>query len=188
MSATSAPFGLRAAYHPSGRDRSREYSLLASYATPIYSGSPVALVGNQINLASYQADFLGCFDGVTYTDVTGKPNVTNFWPGAQTGATNIIAWVTDDPMVVYEIQAAGPIAAGLIGRQIDLDSGSIGSGSSTTGLSTAMASATVLAAGVQGQLAIVDYNQAPTNAPGDAFTVLQVRIARHQFVANKVSV
>ena len=188
MSATSAPFGLRAAYHPSGRDRSREYSMLASYATPIYSGSPVALVANQVNLAAFQADFLGAFDGVTYTDVTGKPTVTNFWPGALTGATNITAWVIDDPLVVYEIQANGSIAAGLIGRHIDLDSGSIGSGSSATGLSSAMAASAVVAAGVQGQLAIVDYNLAPTNAPGDAYTVLQVRIARHQFVANKVSV
>lgn len=189
MSAVSAPFGLRPAYHPSGLDRAREYTMSAAYATPIYKNSPVALVSNLINLAAYQADFLGSFDGVTYTDVTGKPTVTNFWPGALTGTTNITAWVWDDPLTVFDIQANGSIAANLQGRQIDLDSGSIGSGSSATGLSTAMASSVgVLSAGVQGQLAIVDYNQAPTNAAGDAFTVIQVRNARHQFVTNKVSV
>ena len=93
MSATSAPFGLRPAYHPSGLDRAREYPMLAAYATPIYKNSPVALDGNNVNLASTAADFLGSFDGVTYTDVTGKPTVSNFWPGALTGATNITAWV-----------------------------------------------------------------------------------------------
>ena len=188
MSATSAPFGLRPAYHPSGLDRAREYPMLAAYATPIYKNSPVALVSNVINLASFQADWLGSFAGVVYTDVNQKPTVQNFWPGAIVGATNITAWVFDDPLTVYEIQANGSIAANLIGRQIDFDSGSIGSGSTATGLSTAMAASAVVAAGVQAQLAIVDYNLAPTNAPGDAYTVLQVRNARHQFVANKVGV
>ena len=188
MSATSAPFGLRPAYHPSGFDRAREYVISASYATPIYKNSPVALVSNLINIAAFQADWLGSFDGVTYTDVTGKPTVTNFWPGALTGATNITCWVWDDPLNVYEIQANGSIAANLQGRQIDFDSGSIGSGSSSTGLSTAMAASAILSATTQGQLQLVDYNLAPTNAAGDAFTVLQVRNARHQFVSNKVSV
>jgi hypothetical protein len=162
--------------------------MAASYATPIYKNSPVALVSNLINIAAFQADFLGSFDGVTYTDVTGKPTVANFWPGALTGAINITAWVWDDPLIVYDVQANGSIAANLQGRQIDLDSGSIASGSATSGLSTAMAASAILAATTQGQLQLVDYNMAPTNAAGDAFTVLQVRIARHQFVANKVSV
>jgi hypothetical protein len=96
--------------------------------------------------------------------------------------------VWDDPLIVYDVQANGSIAANLQGRQIDLDSGSIASGSATSGLSTAMAASAILAATTQGQLQLVDYNMAPTNAAGDAFTVLQVRIARHQFVANKVSV
>ena len=187
MSATSAPFGLRPAYHPSGCSRAREYSMSASYNTAIYKNSPVTLVSNLINLASYQADWLGSFAGVTYTDNTGKPVVTNFWPGAVSGATNIVAWVFDDPLQVFDIQANGSIAQS-IGRQIDFDSGSIGSGSTATGLSTAMAASALVAAGVQAQLRVVDVNQAPTNAWGDAYTVLQVVNARHQYVSNKVSV
>lgn len=187
MSATSAPFGLRPAYHPTGLDRAREYGMSASYATAIYKGSPVALVSNLINIATFQADWLGSFAGVTYTDVTGKPVVSNFWAGATTGATNIQAWVFDDPANVYDIQAAGSIAAS-IGRQIDFDSGSIGSGSTSTGLSSAMAASAIVSAGTQAQLRIVDVNQAPTNAWSDAYTVLQVQNARHQYVANKVSV
>jgi len=187
MSATSAPFGLRPVYHPSGMDRAREYSMSAAYATAIYKNSPVALVSNLINLAAFQADWLGSFGGVTYTDVTGKPTVANFWPGAVTGATSITAWVFDDPITVYEIQANGSIAQS-VGRQIDFDSGSIGNGSTSTGLSAAMAASALVSAGTQAQLRVTDVNQAPTNAWGDAFTVLQVTNARHQYVTNKVSV
>lgn len=187
MSATSAPFGLRPAYHPSGLDRATEYGMSAAYNVAIYKGSPVALVSNLINIAAFQADWLGSFAGVTYTDSTGKPVVTNFWPGAVAGATNIIAWVYSDPAQVFEIQAAGSIAASY-GRQIDFDSASIGLGSTATGLSTAMAASALVAAAAQGQMRVMDVNQAPTNAWGDAFTVLQVQNARHQFVANKVSV
>jgi len=187
MSATSAPFGLRPAYHPTGLARAREYGMSAAYNVAIYKGSPVALVSNLINIATFQADWLGSFAGVTYTDNTQKPVTANFWPGAVSGATNIQAWVFDDPANVYDIQANGSITAS-IGRQIDFDSGSIGSGSTATGLSSAMAASAIVSAGTQAQMRIVDVNQAPTNAWGDAFTVLQVQNARHQYVANKVSV
>lgn len=188
MSATSAPFGLRPVYHPTGLDRAREYGMSASYNTAIYKFSPVALVSNLINLAAAGSnDWLGSFAGVTYTDNTGKPVVTNFWPGAVTGATNIVAWVFDDPATVYEIQSSGSIAAGTVGQQINFDT-TIGNGSTATGLSAATVTATPITSGSQGQCQIVDISLAPTNAWGDAFTVLQVRNARHQFVANKVAV
>jgi hypothetical protein len=162
--------------------------MLNSYAVPVYKNSPVALVANSINLAASAADFLGSFDGVTYTDITGKPTLSNFWPGALTGATNITAWVWDDPLTVFEIQSLGSIPINSIGKQIDLDGASVGSGSAATGLSTAMCTATLITSGSQGQLRIMDISLAPTNAWGDAFTVLQVQIARSQFVSNKVAV
>lgn len=188
MSAVSAPFGLRPAYHPSGLDRAREYPLAANYATAIYKNSPVALVANSINLAAAAADFLGSFDGVTYTDVTGKPTLSNFWPGALSGATLITAFVWDDPLTIFEIQSLGSIPLLSVGKQIDFDATSIGTGSAATGLSTAMCTATLITSGSQGQLRIVDISLAPTNAWGDAFTVLQVQIARSQFVSNKTAV
>lgn len=188
MSGTSAPFGLRPAYHPSGLDRAREYQILASYNTAMYKGSPVVLAGNYLNIAAFQADWLGALAGVEFTDAQGKPNLMNYWPGAQTGATNIIGWVWDDPLTVFDIQANGSISAPAAGRQIDFDSGSIGSGSTATGLSSAMAASALVAATSQGQLRVVDFNKAPTNAAGDAYTVLQVTNARSQMVSNKVSV
>lgn len=189
MSAVNAPFGLRPVYHISGMGRAREYSMLAAYATPVYKGSPVTLAANRINLAVTAADWLGVFDGVNYLDSTGKPTLSNFWPGVVTGATAIQAWVWDDPNTVFEIQAAGSIAQALAqGGQIDFEAGATGAGSALTGLSTCRAAAAIVVAPAQGQMRIVDVGQAPDNAWGDAFTVLQVQNARHTYVANKVSV
>ena len=187
MTATLAPFGLRPSYHPTGLERANLYPLSAAYATPIYKGSPVVLTSNFINLAAAAADWLGVFAGVTYTDATGKPVITNYWPGAVSGATNIQAWVWDDPYEIYDMQCGGSIALSAVGRHGNFD-GTIGNGSVLTGLSAAAMSSTLAAAGVQGSLRIMGVNQAVDNAWGDAFTVLQVQNARHQFVANKVSV
>lgn len=187
MSATAAPFGLRTCYHPAGIERARQYQMSAAYNVPLYKGSPVALVGNLINLAAAGADWLGLFAGVTYIDATNKPVTANTWNGAVAGATNIQVWVLDDPYVVFEIQAAGSIPVGSIGGQANFN-GTIGTGSALTGLSLASCSATLAGAGVQGSLRIQDVGQQVDNAWGDAYTIIQVTNARHQFVSDKVSV
>jgi len=45
MSATSAAFGMRPAYHPSGLDRAQALAngIVSGYATTIYKGSPVKI-------------------------------------------------------------------------------------------------------------------------------------------------
>ncbi len=187
MSAVAAPFGLRPIYHPTGMDRANVYQMLAAYATPIYKGTPVVLTANYINVAAAGADWLGVFAGVTYTDATGKPVITNYWPGAVAGATNIQAWVWDDPNTIFEIQSAGSIAIGNVGDQTNFDA-SIATGNTLTGLSLATCTAALAGAGVQGSMRIMGVGQQVDNAWGDAFTIVQVSNARHQFVANKVAV
>lgn len=187
MSATSAPFGLRPAYNPIGLERAKKYSIASAYNTAIYKGSPVILNTNgTIVIGTTAADLLGVFAGVEYVDSTGKPTVSNYWP-ASTVATQITAWVYDDPNEVYEIQADGSIAQTAVGDQADL-SASPGSGSASTGLSTATLSASLAGAGVQAQFRIIGFGQQVDNLPGDAFTIVQVQLARHQFVSNKVAV
>ena len=43
MSATSAPFGMRPAFHPSGLDRARAYfdGIVSGYGSDILKGQPV---------------------------------------------------------------------------------------------------------------------------------------------------
>ncbi len=189
MSSVNAPFGFRPAYHPSGLDRANKYSITGAYGTAIFKGSPVILNTNgTVVIGTTAADLLGVFAGCEYIDATGKPNVSNFWPAAQTVQANTVptAWVYDDPTIVYEVQASGPIAATAVGDQADVINP--GAGSTATGLSTAGLNSTLAGAGVQAQFRIIGLAGGLDNAWGDLFTIVQVTLARSQFVANKVAI
>ena len=100
MSAAASPFGFRAAYNPTGTSRAKKYTIAGGYGTQISEGMPVILNTNgTITAGTAAADILGVFAGCEYRDVTGKPNVSNFWPAAQavlSGSTPI-AWGTRGP-------------------------------------------------------------------------------------------
>lgn len=187
MSAASAPFGFRPAYHSTGIDRDIKYAIAAAYGTQISEGQPVILNTNgTVTAGTAAADLLGVFMGCEYIDATGKPNVSTFWPAGQTvqAGSTPLAWVNDDPNTVYEVQADGPVAATAIGDQADITNAAANS----NGRSQATLASALAGAGVQAQFRIIGFSQALDNAPGDAFTVVQVKIARHQFVANKVAI
>lgn len=189
MSATSAPFGFRPAYHPTGLDRASKYAITGGYVSVIYKGMPVILNTNgTVVQGTAAADLLGVFAGCEYVDTTGKPTWSNYWPAGQTvlAGTVPLAWVYDNPDIVYEVQADGSIAATAVGDQADVSN--VTAGSASTGLSAATLSASLAGAGVQAQWRIVGFSQAVDNTPGDAFTVVQVQLARSQFVANKVAI
>lgn len=187
MSATATPFGMRPAYHAlNAQVTARAYTIASAYGTAIYKGNPVILNTNgTIVVGTTAADILGIFAGVQYTDATGKPVYSPYWP-ASTTATDIVAYVYDDPNIVYEVQSNGSIAQTAVGDQADFVNP--GTGSATTGLGSCTISSTLAGAGVQAQLRIVGFSLAPDNAPGDAYTVVQAQIARQQFVSNKVAI
>lgn len=188
MSTSSAPFGFRAAYNPSGVIRPRKYAIAGSYNTAIYSGNPVMLegTGGTIIVGGTTGDLLGIFVGCEYTDATGKPTVSNFWPASQTilAGTTVTAWVIDDFTTVFEVQSVGSVTQANIGEEANTTAHS---GNTLTGLAT-----TTLAAPngtTQSQWRIIGFGQAPDNVPGDAFTVVQVTLAQSQVAfANKVGV
>lgn len=189
MSATSAPFGFRPAYHPTGMDRASKYQIAGAYGTAIYKQAVVRLDTNgQVIVGAAAADLLGVFAGCEYIDATGKPTVSPFWPAGQTiqSGSTVTAWVYEDPDNVYEVQANGSVAQAAVGDQTDVVN--VGAGSASTGISSSGVSSTLAGAGVQGQFRIIGFGQQVDNVPGDAFTIVQVQIARHQFVSNKVAV
>jgi hypothetical protein len=189
MSLASAPFGFRPSYHPSGLDRASKYAITGAYASVIYKGMPVILNTNgTIVQGTAAADLLGVFAGCEYIDGSGKPTVSNYWPAAQAvlAGSVPVAWVYDDPDIVYEVQADGSVPAAAVGDQADVSN--VTAGSTSTGLSAATLSATLAGAGVQAQFRIVGFGQYVDNTPGDAFTIVQVKLARSQFVANKVAI
>jgi hypothetical protein len=191
MSSTSAPFGLRPAFHPSGLDRAQALAggITSGYAQNILKGQPVAysasagvIVPLLTNPAAGSAvAWSGAFSGVEWTDTTGRRRVSNYWPtGTAYTAGSCVAYFYNDNNIVYEIQADGSMAQTTIGGEYNFTN--VTSGSTTTGLSQAtLGSATAASNGVQGQMRIVDLAQQVDNAWGDSYTVVRVVNSYSQF-------
>ena len=84
-----------------------EYNVAASSAL-ISHACLVQLTADGVVLASGNTttNNLGTLNGVFYTDATSsKPTFSNFSPASNT-ATDIVAFINDDPMQMYEIMSA----------------------------------------------------------------------------------
>lgn len=185
MPATSRPFGLRPVNHPSGVIRPVAMSILTGYGVNILQDQPVKIGTNgTVEAAAIGERFVGTFQGVEFTDSEGRRRVSNRWV-ASTAATDIVAYVTVDPATVYEIQSSATIAVADIGSQADFTT--ITAGSAVTGLSQLMLDAATLTAAGSASLKILNASPGPDNAFGDAFVILQVQIAEHQFVADRIA-
>lgn len=183
MSSSSAPFGLRPAFFPTGLERAQALAngITSGYGTDILKGQPVKYTtGGVINPVSGTEAFVGAFAGVEWTDTTGRRRVSNYWP-ASTSGTSIVAYFYNDPLIVYEIQADGAVAQTAIGDNANFSN--LTAGSTTTGLSQCTMSASLTGTSTYGQLRIVDLAPYADNAWGDAYTIVRVQIANHQFVA-----
>ena len=183
MSSSNAPFGMRPAFHPSGLDRAQALAggIASGYATDILKGQPVKYdTGGTIVVAAAGDAFVGAFDGVEWTDTTGRRRVSNYWP-ANTAGTAIVAYFYNDPLIVYEIQADGSLAQTSLYDEADLSNTT--AGSTTTGLSQCTLSTTLKGAGNNGQMRIVDLAPYPDNAWGDTYTIVRATISKSQNTA-----
>jgi hypothetical protein len=188
MSSTSAPFGLRPAFHPSGLDRAQALAggIASAYGSNILKGQPVKYnkgVGT-IVIATAGAAWSGAFAGVEWTDTTGRRRVSNYWP---TGTTYIagscIAYFYNDNNIVYEIQTNATIAQTSIGNEYNFASAT--AGSATTGLSAAMLGvSTAVGDGAQGDMRVVDIAPYQDNEWGDTYVIVRVVNAYSQFFGN----
>lgn len=194
MSSTSAPFGFRPSFHNSGQMRPKAYTIASTYGTNIFSGDPVKLTDNgviQLGTSDGTRDgtvggilLLGIFAGVQYRDSNGKPVVSNYWP-ASTTATEIVAWVYDDPETLFDVQYANPGTPGTdtvqtaVGEECDWTVASPG-GSTSTGLSNT--SLTVIQA-TSGQFQITGFGYGVNDSLTDAYVVATVRINEHHYKA-----
>ena len=190
MSAVSAPFGLRPAFHPSGLDRAQALAngITSGYANNILKGQPVqygttangGTVGTIIP-ATTSGAIAGAFAGVEWTDTTGRRRISNYWPASTAYVTgSCIAYFYNDQNIVYEIQADGSMAQTTIGNEFNFSN--ITAGSTTTGLSQAtLGASTAVGNGQQGQLRVVDLAPYVDNAWGDSYTIVRVVVANSQF-------
>jgi hypothetical protein len=183
MSSTSAPFGLRPAFHPSGLDRAQALTngIASAYGSDILKGQPVKYnpSNGNIVIATVGAIWSGAFAGVEFTDTTGRRRVSNYWPSGTTG-TNIIAYFYNDQNIVYEIQTDATIAQTSIGNEYNFSN--IAAGSNTTGLSAAtLGVSTAVGNGNPGDMRVVDIAGYADNAWGDAYVIVRVVNSRSQF-------
>ena len=189
MSATNAPFGMRPAFHPSGLDRAQALAggIVSAYASDILKGQPVKYDTNgTIVPAAAGEAFVGAFAGVEWTDTTGRRRVSNYWPANtayQTGSC--VAYFYNDPNIVYEIQADGTLTQASIGDEADLSNTT--NGSTTTGLSQATLSNSLIGANGEAQMRIVDLAPYPDNNWGDNFVIVRATISQFQFGQVRVS-
>ena len=185
MSATSAPFGMRPAFHPSGLDRAQALTdgILSGYSSDILKGQPVKMdTSGQIQVAGTGDAFLGAFSGVEWTDTTGRRRVSNYWPAStayQTGSC--IAYYYDDPLIVYEVQGAGSFAQTSIGDEYDLTNTT--AGSNVTGLSQCTLGTTAAGSGNNKQMRVIGLAPYPGNAWGDSYTIVRATISKSQYQA-----
>ena len=186
MSATSAPFGLRPAFHPSGLDRAQALAngIASAFDADILKGQPVKYIAGSGTIEPVTATeaFSGAFAGVEWTDTTGRRRVSNYWPALtsyQTGSC--VAYFYNDPNIVYEIQADGSVAQTAVGEEANFTN--LTAGSNVTGLSQCTLNHTPEDSGDPGQVQILDIAPYPGNDWGDNFTIVRVKVAKAQIAA-----
>ena len=206
--------GLVPAFHPSGLGRETNVFYGTSYASGVttkaydfatgasgyvYKGTPVGInAAGQLTVAasnggatsSTATQVYGVFVGAEYTDSQGRRAVST-WFNDNLIATNadpqVWFWVLTDTAIIYEIQVAGALAAGVgsVGDEFNFSAtspnrpqdGSVaigGLGYSTTALNPAP-----VASSVQGQVRCIGLGRQTggINNWSDAFPTILVEIA-----------
>lgn len=207
MPVTSAPFGFRPVFHPSGRAKPDEMinALQPGATVTLWRGQPFFQVGSgsagasQISPVVATTDIIaGVFWGVEYTQADGRRIYATQWQsgtaaGVPVSVADIRAYVYNDPDLIYEVQTNAALSGAnvvsgntIVGRQVNGVNFADNSGV-IVGLSRAMVNGAVVAAAAQGQWIVVDRSRQVDNDWSDPFVVLQVRQATSPFRAARVS-
>lgn len=176
MANTNAPNGFRAVGHMTGGCvRVSEYSIESTLAEDIRSGDVVQMTGTGKNIvlsAAGNVDNIGVFSGVRYVDAGGNQIFSNRWPTGTT-ATDIKAYVYDDPNIIFEAQV-DTIAEADIGNLMDL---AAGTGSDLTGQSGAYLDESTKAT-TNATFRVLELKPSPDNAYG-AYAKVRCVFAEH---------
>ena len=182
MATTASPYGLRAVNHIGGTPYAGATRLLpiaSGLAENIFNGSVVAIntagtiviVRDQgTNGDPFPVGVIGVFVGCTYTDPNlGTVVFRQSWPTG-TVASDALAYIVDDPDVIFMAQADGAVTQADLGQNTHLAAvQSTGTGDTTTGNSTSAIDATTNTTNTFA-FRIVDFVDSPTSTVGDAFT------------------
>ena len=185
MATTAAPYGLKAVNLIGGQPyagSTRQIKIASGYAANIYNGSVVSVVAaGTVEIVSevgsnadpFPAGTVGVFVGCSYTDPNTKQKLfKQYWPSG-TVASDAVAYVIDDPDVVFQIQADDTLAQSALGINIPVVNPT--AGSTTTGNSTMAADASAIAVGATLAFKIVDFVDSTTSSVGDTYTDILVK-------------
>jgi len=185
MATTAAPYGLKAVNLVGGQPyagSTRQIKIASGYAANIYNGSVVSVVAagtveivSEVGSAAdvFPAGTVGVFVGCSYTDPNTKQKLfSQYWPTG-TVASDAVAYVIDDPDVVFQIQADDTLAQSALGINIPVVNPT--AGSTTTGNSTMAADASAIAVGATLAFKIVDFVDSTTSSVGDTYTDILVK-------------
>ncbi len=188
MATTASPYGLRAVNHIGGTPYAGATRLLpiaSGLAENIFNGSVVAIntagtiviVRDQgTNGDPFPVGVIGVFVGCTYTDPNlGTVVFRQNWPTG-TVASDALAYIVDDPDVIFQAQADAAVTQAGLGMNTNFDAvvNPTTSGDTTTGNSTMAVDATTVATATVA-FRVVDFVDSPTSTVGDAFTDLLLK-------------
>jgi len=181
MATVQAPYGLRPINLIGGQSFTggtiRKYTMTTNSATGIFFGDVVKIADGQPSAltttpTTSTKGVVGVAVGVSYTDPTLKyTQFSQYLPAnaVNSGYTNILISVIDDPDQLYQVQADGVVTLAEIGNNSAL--GNFSNGSTTTGNSKVNVSATSANTSTLAVRIVDLVDGAPTfSTPGDAFT------------------
>jgi len=180
MANIDAAFGLRPYRQVGGNYNNQgvgsysiQTSAITGVANAIYYGQPVIpLATGVISYAGAAAGGtvanLGVFIGCEYTDLTGKPVWSNYYPGTASlkSSTACKASIVDDPNALYTINCDAAAADGLVFSNANFAT-SI-TGSTTTGVSYGELAVSTSAVTAALNLRILGFEDSPGNADATA--------------------
>ena len=154
--------------------RANKYTITSTLAENIFTGDLCIITSDGVVTphTATEVNNIGVFAGVSYTASDGSYVFSQYWASGTT-ATNIVAYIYDDPYTVFKCQSAGSPAQTNIGNCCDVVAGA---GSTTTGQSGFELSGTMAAGTATCKiLALFD---SPENAFG-ANAVMEVVLNEH---------
>ena len=173
MSTSATPYGFRPVGLLGGGDWSnsiRHIKLTNSYGTSIFYGDVVKVVATgtvEKDSGTTTMTPVGIFVGCSYTDPgSSQPTYSQMWT-ASTSATDIMAYVVDDPDVVFQAQGDATLAQTALGNNVAVvqtaGSTSIGTSKNAIDSSTINTTKTL-------PVRIIGFIDGPNSSVGDTYT------------------
>ena len=156
------------------------YSIASGHTTAIFQGDLVIpLTAGTIDrhTANNSTAVIGVFNGCFYTDpTTQKPTFRNSYPGS-IAASDITAFVVDDPDAVFLMNADATFAQADLFQNYSVTTGG---GNTTTGISEVQLDVSVSGTNASFIIQAIDISQYPDNSDtGSANANILVRINKH---------